>query len=53
MFYTPKTRNGVDETQLPSRPQSVTYTCFTPRKLEMEWMKLNFPQVQSVIEKCF
>ena len=61
IFYSPKTQNGMDETQLSFelrvsfihlllpenstslRNQSVTHTSFTPRKLKMGWMKLNFP----------
>ena len=33
----------MEETQLPIRTQSDTHTSFTPRKLKMEWRKLNFP----------
>ena len=32
----------MEETQLPLRTQSDTHTSFTPRKLKMEWRKLNF-----------
>ena len=43
LFLTPKTQNGMEEAQLPFELQSDTHTSFTPRKLKMEWRKLNFP----------
>ena len=46
-FYSPKTQNEIGETQLPFEFKVIN-TCFSPRKLKMEWMKLHFLRTQSV-----